>query len=57
MVGTLGLTVKKGKFGLGVWREGKSGYREQSLKTVLCLETGRTWVSQQARDLVIAHLA
>ena len=56
-MGTLGLTVKKGKFGLGVWREGKSGYREQSLKTVLCLETGRTWVSQQARDLVIAHLA
>ena len=38
LVGALGLTVKKGKFGLGVWREGKSGYREQSLEAVLCLE-------------------
>ena len=37
LVGALGLTVK-GKFGLGVWREGKSDYRERSLKTVLCLE-------------------
>lgn len=37
LVGALGLTVK-GKFGLGVWREGKSDYREQSLKTLLCLE-------------------
>ena len=37
-MGTLALTVKKGKFGVGVWKEGKSGYREQSLKTVLSLE-------------------
>lgn len=36
--------------------EGESDDREKTLKTVLVWKTGRTWVSQQARDLFIAHL-
>ena len=55
--GDFGLNyVENGEFGLGVQREGKSDYREQSLKALLVWKTGRTWVSQQARDLFIAHL-
>lgn len=56
-MGTLGLTVLRGQvWAGGAQSEGKADYRKRSWKALFVWKTGRTWVSQQATDLFIAHL-